>query len=96
MSHSTVCNYTNILVGARCNCLSAPFISAPAAVFSSYEDSAEDNESGDGDWNGTPAAAKSAEAFESRGTKATKREYELALNAFQGLAVEVSGKEDVY
>lgn len=84
-----------LTVEAKYNCLNASFTYAPVAIFSSFEESVEDHEAGEGDWHGISAAAKSTEAFESRGTKATKREYELALHAFQGLAVEVCGKQNV-
>lgn len=56
----------------------------------SHEDTVEDAESAESKWKGNVVATKPAEAVESRGTKATKREYELALSAFYRLAREVS------
>lgn len=44
-----------------------------------------------GDWNAEDKTLKPKEALFSRGTKGTKRAYDLALKAFQDLAREVGG-----
>lgn len=54
--------------------------------YESFQDEAGSDS--EGAWK--PEEKKSPEAFVPRGTKGTKRAYELALKAFQDLAREVS------
>lgn len=59
-------------------------------LFCSDEDGGRGANNG-GDWNAEDKNLKPKEALFSRGTKGTKRAYDLALKAFQDLAREVGG-----
>lgn len=68
----------------------ALFVSSISCLIPVFPPKSFDNAAGDdGDRAWEPEDKKSPEAFLPRGTKGTKRAYELALKAFQDLAREV-------